>query len=174
MTALEFPPLGRLQPDDLDLGWHISKPVRVPYFGSRKLPFVLEQVHRDRKPEEFAAAVKAFLRKGAAARTEATPYVYRSYADYVDDVGDEDLGFTIARPASVWKHVHPTKIHLRRRHRRDKAVYLQILAECDWEEEHGLQIVYRAGSRLSRVSNQDGHLTRADAFALPEKQDRIY
>jgi hypothetical protein len=36
-----------------------------------------------------------------------------------------------------------------------------------------LQIVYRRGSELSRVSAQDGHLTHTDAFDLPEDQDRI-
>jgi len=50
---------------------------------------------------------------------------------------------------------------------------VKICAECTWEPEHGLQIVYREGSVLSRVSDQDRHLTHADAHGLPESQDRI-
>ncbi len=41
----------------------------------------------------------------------------------------------------------------------DNLIYIQIAAECDWEEEHGLQIIYKNGNQLSRVSEQDGHLT---------------
>jgi len=48
-----------------------------------------------------------------------------------------------------------------------------IAAECDWEREHGLQIIYRHGCELSRVSAQDGHVTHTDAFGLPEDQDKI-
>lgn len=50
---------------------------------------------------------------------------------------------------------------------------MQIAAECDWEPEHGLLIVYRNGNELSRVSDQDGHLTHTDAYDLPEQEDRI-
>ena len=46
--------------------------------------------------------------------------------------------------------------------------------DCDWEPEHGLQLVFRKGQSLSRVSDDDGHLTYSDAFNLPEDQDRIY
>lgn len=53
------------------------------------------------------------------------------------------------------------------------AVYVQIAAECDWEPEHGLQIIYRRGVEFCRVSDQDGHLTYSDAYDLPESEDRI-
>ena len=76
-------------------------------------------------------------------------------------------------PEEVWAHLQPTAIHVSRRHRRDQRVYVQITAECDWEPEHGLQIVYCEGNRLVRVSDQDGHLTHTDAYDLPEAEDRI-
>lgn len=39
--------------------------------------------------------------------------------------------------------------------------------------EHGLQIIYRAGRVLSRVREQDGHLTFTDAHDMPEEQGKI-
>jgi hypothetical protein len=39
------------------------------------------------------------------------------------------------------------------------------LCGCDWEEEHGLQIVLRNGVRVNKVDGYDGHLTNSDAFA---------
>ena len=44
---------------------------------------------------------------------------------------------------------------------------------CTWDQEHGLQIIYRRGAELSRVSQQDGHLTTSDAYARPDSEDRI-
>ncbi len=43
-------------------------------------------------------------------------------------------------------------------------MYVQIAADCDWEPEHGLQLVYRGGNELVRVSEQDGHLTNDPGY----------
>lgn len=52
-------------------------------------------------------------------------------------------------------------------------MYVQLTGSCDWEKEHGLQVVLRQGRTLSRVSSQDGHLTTAEAYALPEERNTI-
>ena len=88
-------------------------------------------------------------------------------------MGEEDIECRVSVPEAVWAHVQPTGIVVSRRHRRDCAIYVQITANCDWEPEHGLQIIYRRGCELSRVSDYDGHLAHADAYGLPEDQDRI-
>jgi hypothetical protein len=90
-----------------------------------------------------------------------------------DAVGEEDIGFHVARAEDIGACVHPSEIRVSRRHRRDSLIYVQSTAECDWEREHGLQIVYRRGDELSRVSDPDGHLTHTDAYGILEDQDRI-
>lgn len=104
---------------------------------------------------------------------EATAHVYKNFTDIAEIVDTEELDVQIARPEDVWLHVQPTIVYVSRRHRRDKKVYVQVSAECAWEPEHGLQIVYREGKDLCRVSGEDGHLTHTDAYALPEEEDRI-
>lgn len=49
----------------------------------------------------------------------------------------------------------------------------QAFCECDWEEEHGLQLVFRQGKKLTRISDQDGHLTEADAYDKPDEEDEL-
>jgi hypothetical protein len=117
--------------------------------------------------------VHAFLNLDDSARLAASPYVFKNYRDFADAIGDEDVGCEIRDPREVWGFIKPTEIRISRRPRRDRAIYVQIVAECQWEPEHGLQIVYRDGSQLSRVSDQDGHLTWTDASDLPESQDRV-
>lgn len=165
--------LGDLTPDERIPEWQVSKPVDVPYFPGVPLRFVLDCVDDDDKPEEFVAAVRSFLALSIRDREVAAPYVFQNYREMCDAIGDDEVGVEIGGPAEVWSHVRPGDIHVRRRSYGDRRVYVQITAECAWEPEHGLQIVYRDGSELKRVSQQDGHLTHADAYDLPETDDRI-
>jgi hypothetical protein len=69
--------------------------------------------------------------------------------------------------------VHPSEIYVTRRPKNDQDIYIQIACECDWEEEHGLQLVFRQGKKLTRVSSQDGHITEADAYGRPDEEDEL-
>ena len=73
----------------------------------------------------------------------------------------------------IWKFVHPQEIYVTRRSYNDCDIYVQITCECDWEQEHGLQLVFRQGRKLTRVSEQGGHLTEADAFDIPDSEDNL-
>jgi len=165
--------LGELAPDPKVPEWLVSTPVPIAYFDGRPVQVVLDGVLEDENPGEFEAAVTAFLALSPRDRELATEHVHRNYADLLEVIGKDDIDVVISEASAVWNHVHPTAIYVSRRHRRDRKVYVQISAECDWEQEHGLQIVYRDGRELSRVSNQDGHLTHTDAYDLPEDMDRI-
>jgi hypothetical protein len=165
--------LGELRPDKDVPEWLVSQPVEVPYFPGVRIAFVIEDLAEDRSPHEFTAAVRRFLDLTLVDRDQTASHVFKNYTDFVEAVGPENVDVVVSQPKEVWARVHPTAIHVSRRHRRDQKVYVQITAECDWEPEHGLQIVYREGNQLSRVSSQDGHLTHTDAYDLAEDEDRI-
>jgi hypothetical protein len=167
-----FQPLGQLRRDESIEEWLISLPIDVPLLGAR-LQFIVENLERDGALEEFARAVQAFLGLTPNDRADVMPHLHRNYRSVLATVLDGDVRVRIDSPTEIWKHVRPTEIHVSRRHRRDKKVYVQVAAECDWEPEHGLQLVYREGRELSRVSQQDGHLTHTDACDLPESEDLI-
>lgn len=166
-------PLGKLERDPTIPKWLRSAPVPVPYFGGLALPFVLQGIEDDPAPSDFESALTAFFRIGTAEREQAGHYVFQLYRQVVESIGEDGLDFSIPTASAVWDFVTPTEIHVSRRHRRDQLVYVEILAECQWEIEHGLAVIYRSGSTLSRVSEQDGHLTTSDALDLPEERDAI-
>jgi hypothetical protein len=37
----------------------------------------------------------------------------------------------------------------------DGAAYVRVVGDCDWDEEHGLQLVFRGGSTLTHVGEHD-------------------
>jgi hypothetical protein len=165
--------LGNLELDPDIPEWLRSEPAPVPYFGGLSLPFVLRGVEDDSVPSDFASGLTAFFCLGSAEREQASHYIFRLYRQFVEGVGEDEFDFTIPNAAAIWDFVTPTEIHVSRRQRRDQLVYVEILAGCRWEIEHGLVVIYRSGSTLSRVSDQDGHLTTSDAFGFPEERDAI-
>jgi hypothetical protein len=169
---VNIPQLGPLHTDSRIPEWLVSEPVSVPYFDGQKLTFTLDGL-TEADTADAQNAVEAFLALGPAVRLAASPYVFQNYRRMADAVGDDAIECHVTRVEEIWAHVHPSEIFVSRRPRRDELIYVQITAECDWEREHGLQLVYRRGSELSRVSDQDGHLTHTDAYDVPEDQDRI-
>lgn len=169
---MEIPPLGKLERHDRFADWLESSEVEVPYFDGARLGFVLEAFEADPAPDDFVSAIASFLRLTVDDRALATPYVFQNYLDFMEIAGEDD-DVVIASADGVWSHVHPTRVHVSRRTKGDRRVYVQVSADCEWEDEHGLQLVFRDGSTLSRVSPRDGHLTHAEAYGLPESEDRI-
>jgi hypothetical protein len=166
-------PLGLLQRDPDIEEWFVSGYVPIPYLGGESLQFFIEGIEDDEVPEEFEEAIGNFLALSEGDRKEATPYVFQNYRRFIEAVGEDEFDFTISSPPDVWRHVQLTEAHVSRRPNAEKDVYVQITGNCDWEQEHGLQIVLQRGNVLARVSDQDGHLTTADAYALPEEQNTI-
>ena len=164
--------LGPLNPDPHVPGWLVSEPKEIPFFDGLKLPFFLDALD-EADEQEVESALGSFFKLGPIDREAASPYVFANYRRMAEMVDEEDLDSRIESEDDVWQHVHPSDIYISRRHRRDRSIYISIAAECDWEREHGLQIVYKKGLELTRVSDQDGHLTHTDAFDLPEGQDEI-
>jgi hypothetical protein len=169
---LHIPALGPLHRDLHIPEWLVSEPLPIPFFDGQKVPVTIEKL-KESDQKEIEDAVSSFLRLGRVDRLAISGYVFANYQQTAELVSEEDLGCHIESEQAVWDHVQPGEIYISRRHRRDCAIYLVIGASCDWEPEHGLQMVYRRGSELVRVSQQDGHLTHTDAYDLPEEQDRI-
>ena len=164
--------LGQLKPDKDIPEWLVSSPIAVPYFDGQELTFTIDGLSDD-DSEAIEEAVRSFLALGANDRLAAAPHIYRNYQRMLEAVGSDEISCSIASIDGVWGHVHPCEVFVSKRGRRDDYIYIQITAGCDWEIEHGLQIIYRGGCVLSRVSDQDGHLTYTDAYDLPEEQDKI-
>lgn len=86
-------------------------------------------------------------------------------------VADDDTPDEFSRAIRQFLELSEAGILVSRRPFEDKDVYVQLTRNSDREEEHGFQIGLRRGKELARGSEQDGHLTTADAYGLPEEQN---
>ncbi|WP_229076270.1 hypothetical protein [Actinoplanes sp. DH11] len=169
---MDIPGLGTVV-EDADLGWHMSEPVPVPVLGGAACRFALEGYDDDPAPEDFHAAIRAFRALDRAALDAAAPSIYAYYRDVLDDGGDDPVH--IDGPDRVLDHVQlGDEPHVSRDEYGDKHVYVSVECECDWEPEHGLQIVFRDGAEVTKVGPYDGHLTNAAAYADEQLEGVVY
>lgn len=175
MEKIKLDLIGELKPHPLISDeWLVSKPISIPFFDGTKLKFIFDGYEGD---ENFFSdaneAVSNFLAKDKNYRLKISPLVFENYVEFVDAVDEYEDIPKIESEEDIWRFVYPQEIIVSRRNRRDKDIYIQIHCNCEWEIEHGLQLVFRQGKKITRVSSIDGHSTEADAYDKPDSDDEL-
>ena len=151
-----IPPLGKLNVSKECASWLVSSPVAIDLLDGKEMLFTFDGL-TNADVADVSRAVSAFLKLGRKEREEASLPIFANYQRMADLMDEEDLGCQASSPSEIWAHVRPTAIYVERESS-DGKIYVSVAANCAWEREHGLQLVYRDGHLLSRVSEQDGHL----------------
>lgn len=160
MEEFNLKSIGKLKPHpDIPEEWLISEPISIPFFDGEKINFIFDGYQDD---EAFFSdvdeAIFNFLAKNKNDRLEVSPLIFENYTEFVDDVGEDKDIPTIENEKDIWQFVYPQEIYVSRYHTGDKNIYLQIHCGCEWEIEHGLQLIFKKGKKLTRVSEIDGHI----------------
>jgi hypothetical protein len=169
--------IGELIQDGTFPDWWNSRTVAIPLFENHPMVITFKDFMPDDDDKLIAEAdeaLKHFLALGPEYKNNISALIKERCDEVLNDVEiheDEQAMRDITDVNDIWKFVHPSEIYVSRRARRDEDIYVQIACECDWEPEHGLQLVFRQGKQLTRVSEQDGHLTEADAWDKPDEED---
>jgi hypothetical protein len=177
MTELNSEVLGTLRQNPEMTNWWHCEPLQIPLLEIELGVSLIEldPTVDDQFIAETDTAFKNFLQLQSFDKLKMAPYIYNNFVEICSYLDESDIPEKMrgAQPLSIWNFVHPTAIFVSRRQKNDKDIYIVLTCECDWEPEHGLQLVFRQGKQLTRVSDQDGHLTDADAFDLPDDQDEL-
>lgn len=147
---------------------------KVPYFDNVEIG-TIEEISE----EGAAKALSAFLALTSADRVADSHHVFSYYRDYHQAVGgedwlDEEMGVP-QKPSDIWRYVTPgVEIDVTKGHAGDENWYVVMEANCGWEEEHGLMLVWRHGTTLSKVGPYDGHITNCHAYADDSLTNVVY
>ena len=170
--AFQIPSLGlvtRAEP----FGWYTSKPLEVPVLG-QACRFILERYAEDDGKAEFHVAIANFLHLSKSelkAGDDALFHYYKDCEEWWIAEGHPPL----TSSAEAWAHVtFGREPAVTRRAYGDLEVYVSVECECAWEEEHGLQLVFKNGLFINKLGSYDGHLTTSDAYADARLEDVIY
>jgi hypothetical protein len=172
---MEIPGLGLFTKDDQFDSYH-SHPLPVAALGGKLCRIILENYDDDHARDDIHGAVKNFLSIDQSALQEVEPHIFQYYMDCNSDFSPEDEDYLIIdSPRDVWKHVKfGEEPIVTRRAYGDRGVYVSLECNCDWEIEHGLQIVFKNGHRVNKVGPYDGHLTNSDAYDRDDLENVIY
>ncbi len=173
---MEIPHIG-IVTKDREFDWLYSEPMKVAALGGKVCRLVREDYENDENKEEFHAAIENFMEIDESPLRDAAEHIFQYYrycADNFDVTDDEDFP-TIESPDDVWGYVHlGSEPMFTRRAYGDKAIYVSLECGCDWEEEHGLQIVFKNGRTVNKVGAYDGHVTNSDAYADESLENVVY
>jgi hypothetical protein len=145
--------VGRLKSVDYDEDFYESEPFPIPYFDNRKIKICF--VESNHEPYLLGAdnVIQAFLKLNNQDRLNDS-HMVKNYYDQTLKFG-YTKPLEIANDKDIWNFVHPSEILIQWDEKGD--FYVVVSASCDWEEEHGLQLVFPSGQKLTRASGHDGH-----------------
>ncbi|MVN77687.1 hypothetical protein GO988_15245 [Hymenobacter sp. HMF4947] len=171
--------IGSLIQDKNFSNWWTSSKFPIPFFDNQELSITFIGYEPGEDKEFLIEADKAlanFLALGSTDRENISHLVYKNCMEFLNAVDfiEEDKSLRdIDDENEIWGFVWPSDIYVSRRPYREPDIYVQIACECDWEQEHGLQLIFRQGKKITRVSEQDGHLTEADAYGKADEEDEL-
>lgn len=170
---MDVPGLGDVTKDE-QFGCYCSRPISVAMFGGKQCRIFLERYEEDDRKEDFHVAIANFLSSGPAVLREADEPLFRYYKDF-EKWWLEDGMQPITSVDELWQRVRlGSEPIVTRRLSGDKGVYISVECGCDWEGEHGLQLVLKNGAKVNKLGGYDGHLTNSDAFADDSLEHVIY
>jgi hypothetical protein len=141
-----------------------SQPVKVNVLDGKLLPFVLpDEWNQVSLLQPIQSAVANFLGLDAEHREELTELVCKNYEEMLESSTFQPL--PVPEKSKIWKYIYPTEILIKQgvddyptdifiKHGVDE-VYLVVSGYCEWEQEHGLEMVFKRGNEVVRVSEID-------------------
>jgi hypothetical protein len=175
MKTIEIPGLGVLRQESED-DCYCSEPRHIPVLGDETCFISIENYDEDPCQQNFHVAIQNFLSIDESVIRAVEQHIYQYYQDcnsYFDPSDEEFI--EIATPEDIWEHIElGGEAVVSRRFGGDEGIYISLSSYCDWEEEHGLLMVFKNGLTVNMVGSCSGHLTNSDAYADEKLEDVIY
>lgn len=151
--------------------------IAIPFLDGKEKWIEVIGLDEEESTADFEASLERFLALADADREACTRYIYESYKAFeksVLEAGDDWMleDVSIKTPEHVWKHMRFAGLSAGREPD-DGMVYVQVSYNCDWDEEHGIELTFRNGATLSRVDGIDGAMVNRLAYGLPDGDDPI-
>ncbi|WP_371861448.1 DUF6985 domain-containing protein [Pseudoduganella umbonata] len=167
-STLLIPPVGAVEPHPDVSEWLISQPKVLQCLPGHAVQFVFDG-YDDAHKAEYHGALQNLLDLDKSALTAVEPYLTQYCNEMLDLYdGGSRPNVHLEQPSDIWHYVRfRSELHVSRRACGDDedGIYFSLGCGCDWEPEHGLDLVLRDGLAFTKVGLYDVHLTNSDAYA---------
>ena len=143
--------LGTLKQDEFDTDLFICNSVKIPYFGFKEINTGIHFAHLKTELEGAENTIEKFLTLNLDNRNKDSETVFKYYEQVLKSGYTENLN--ISELKNIWNFVRPSEITVSSEE--NGKFYVYISCGCQWEEEHGLQLVYENGEKLIRASGHE-------------------
>lgn len=144
--------VGQLNSVEYDADFYVSKPYPIPYFDNKKLKIGYIEAKYEPYLIEADNVLQNFLYLKDQERVEDSQLIFDYYIEIVKHGYTQPL--PIKQITDIWNFVFPSEIIIHWDENTD--FYLCVSCQCGWEEEHGLQLVFKEGKKLTRAGGHDG------------------
>ena len=151
---------------DRSTGDFVSEPIAILDMQKSRIRFEKMDL------EEYAHVALNFVNSASSELKMCVPFIYDYYRDVVQST-DDDEKVKIKDPDTVFQYIRINETSIVRR-KKDGLLYVLICCDCDWEIEHGLQIVMKDGKDVTMVGSYSGHLSNADAYGDQRLENVVY
>jgi hypothetical protein len=146
---------GQLKPDQHGSGLYESEPLEIPYFNNKKLAIGFAEAEHKEYMDMADIILQNFLELNSRNKIIDSAMVHEYYAQTLKHGDIKPLKITSIE--DIWDFVEPEEIIIQCDENAN--FYLCVSCSCEWEQEHGLQLVFKNGQTLTRASGHDGHFT---------------
>ena len=176
MKTIQSGIIGELTQDKNFEQWWKSELIEIPLLNNKKVEIAfidfIPEIDTD-FIKEADEALKVFLEKSEYEKTLLTPLLFKHCMKYRNASGSDQVDqnlWKIKDENKILDFISGEHIIVTRSHGKNEMIYVNLNCECEWDKEHGLQILYRKGQKLTRISEQDGDISEVDFYENPEKR----
>ena len=145
--------VGQLTHIDYDPNFFYSHPFPFRYFDNKELKIGFVEAEHQPYLDGADKTLENFVSLSSLDKAKHSDIVHHYYSEILKFGYTKPLDIKMTK--DIWNFVTPTEIIIH--WDEDGEFYLCVSCECDWEEEHGMQLVFKDGLTLTRASVRDGH-----------------
>ena len=143
--------VGELKSVEYDPDFFESEPYPIPYFENNKLKVGFIEAEHQPYLDGADNVLENFLKRDLVERKKDSQLVFNYYNTALKYGYTKSLG--IKKIDEVWNFVRPSEIIVECDE--SGTFYLNVSCECEWEEEHGLQLIFKDGLTLVRAGGHE-------------------
>lgn len=147
--------VGQLKANEHDPDFFESEPFEIPFFDNKKLKIGFVEAEHQPYLDGADKVLENFLKLNSTDKIRNSEIVNHYYTETLRHGHTKPLNVSTSQ--DIWNFVTPTEIIIHWDENGD--FFLCVSCDCEWEQEHGLQLVFKNGQTLTRASGHDGHFT---------------
>ncbi len=151
-----------------------TEPIKIKFLDNLKCRFVFDDAYiTASNKDDYHSAISNFYHLNSSVLLAVGKSAFQYYQDITsqldpDSTWYDDYYVDIATEKDVWGHIQFCDVLRISRNEEDDTVYICLGGDCDWEPEHGVQLVFKEGRFVNRLSQIDFILTNSDPSVVYE------